>query len=243
MAITYVSAFIDLQETREEGRTPMSRFHFFEELASTGINIHLFLSYSYRGYYETVLGARENVFVDYIELADLATCADLRGLSYTVPPSENKVKDTANYHIINNAKIEFVERAIKGARFNAYSYAWIDFSIGHMFRQPRDTLAYLKGAAYNEKGLVFPGCWPIHYRANELFTKISWRFCGSFFLGDRDSLLKFAELYRAKFRGIVEKRGVLPWEVNIWHYLELHEGFAPRWFSADHDDSIVRFVG
>jgi len=241
MTVTFVSAFIDLKESREVSRTPLSRFHFFEELASTGINIHLFLSYSYKGYCETVLGARENVFVDYIELADLATYKELAGVTYTIPFSENPVKDTANYHIINNAKIEFVESAIKQNRFPANAYAWIDFSIGHMFRKTSETLNYLKGIEFLEKGILLPGCWPAHYGANELFSRISWRFCGSFFIGDSESLLKFAELYRAKFRSTVEKSGVLPWEVNIWHHLELHEGFSPIWYAADHNDTIVQF--
>ena len=246
MPITFVSAFIDLKEERETRHTPVSRFNFFEELASTGINIHLFLSYSYKGLYQDIIGHRQNVFVDFIELADLSTYKELNGVKYTLPATDNALKDTAAYHILNNAKAEFVERAIKQGQFPAETYAWIDFSIGHVFREVRDSLKYLKDVGTSLEpvptGLYFPGCWYTHYGIYDLFSKISWRFCGGFFVGDKASLLGFAELHRANFRAIVEKSGVLPWEVNIWHYLELHCGFKPTWYSADHNDSIVRFI-
>jgi hypothetical protein len=242
MPITFVSAFIDLKEERDPRHTPLSRFHFFEELASTGINIHLYLSYAYRGYYETIVKSRPNVFVDYIELADLFTYKDLAGLQYGLPSTDNPSKDTAHYHILNSAKIEFVARAILQNVFPSDKYAWIDFSVGHVFRNSKETLKYLQDVATEPvEGLHFPGCWPTHYGRDELFSRISWRFCGGFFVGDCGSLLKFHELYRAKFRGIVEKSGILPWEVNVWHYLEIHEGFSPTWYAADHNDSIVRF--
>lgn len=247
MAITFVSAFIDLQEERETRHSPLSRIHFFEELASTGINIHLFLSHSYRTLYMEIVGYRQNVFVNFLELADLTTYKELAGVSYTLPNTDNVLKDTGHYHILNNAKAEFVERAIKQGQFPAPNYAWIDFSIGHVFHETRNTLKYLQDISADPTleihGLYFPGCWSNSYGGMyDLFSKISWRFCGGFFVGDTESLLAFAALHRANFRSIVEKSGVLPWEVNIWHYLELNCGFNPTWYNADHNDSIVRFI-
>jgi len=246
MPITYVSAFIDLKEEREERHTPVSRINFFEELASTGINIHLFLSPSYKGLYEGIVGHRQNVFVNFIELTDLTTYKELINVKYTIPVTDNLLKDTANYHILINGKAEFVERAIKQGQFPAETYAWIDFSIGHVFSDMRNTLKYLKDVSEElepvQKGLYFPGCWYKHYGMYDLFSKVSWRFCGGFFVGDKASLLGFAELYRANFKTIIEKSGVLPWEVNIWHHLELNYGFKPTWYHADHNDSIIRFV-
>jgi hypothetical protein len=242
MPITFVSAFIDLKEERDPRHTPVSRFHFFEELASTGIHIHLYLSSCYKELYDKIVGPRSNVFVELIELSDLLTYRELAGLSYGIPATDNPTKDTAHYHILNNAKIEFVTRAIGQEIFRSDTYAWIDFSVGHVFRNSKETLKYLQDVAgQSVKGLHFPGCWPSNYGVGVLFSRISLRFCGGFFVGDSESLLDFSGLYRAKFRSIVKKGGVLPWEVNVWHYMEVHEEFSPTWYAADHNDSIVRF--
>ena len=243
MEPTFVSAFIDLKEEREKRHTPLSRFNLFEELSSTGIHIHLFLSESYRDLYEKMIGERENIFLEYIELEDLTTYDDLSGISYTVPSSDNITKDTAHYHIINNAKIEFVEKAIRQNVFSTDTYAWIDFSIGHMFKKPIETLKYIQSmkTVSHLDGLHFPGCWDEYRGISELFSKVSWRFCGSFFIGGDKDLLEFHRIYRMQFRKMVKKYGILPWEVNVWHYLENKDFFSPVWYIADHDDSIVRF--
>jgi hypothetical protein len=243
MEVTFVTAFIDLQEEREKRHTPISRFNFFDELSSTGIHIHLFLSESYRELYDKMIGPRKNIYLEYIELDELTTYTDLSGLSYTLPLSDSPMKDTAHYHIINNAKIELVERAIKMDVFSTDTYAWIDFSIGHMFQKPSETLNYIKSIknTCNLDTLYFPGCWKPYQGVPELFSKVSWRFCGSFFIGGKTALLDFHRNYRIEFRKIVKKYGILPWEVNIWHYMETKDLFRPVWYLADHNDSVVRF--
>ena len=244
MEVTFVTAFIDLQEEREKRHTPLSRFKFFEELSSTGIRVHLFLSKSYRSIYEKMIGTKPNIHLEFIELKDLTTYKDLLDLTYTIPPTNLPTKDTAHYHIINNAKIEFVERAIKMNVFSSDTYAWIDFSIGHMFKNPKETLQYIQNMKIitHVEQMYFPGCWSLHQGLPELFSKVSWRFCGSFFLGGKKALLEFHRIYRIHFRNIVKNHGILPWEVNIWHYLENNDLFRPVWYAADHNDSIVRFT-
>jgi Bacterial protein of unknown function (HtrL_YibB) len=246
MTITFVTAFIDLCEERDKRHTPASRFSHFKDLVSMGINIHLFLSNSYRVMYENTIKKSPNVHVEYIELKDLTTYKDLINVQYNLPSTDNPTKDTANYHILINAKIEFVERAIRQNVFPAKHYAWIDFSIGHVFSRPNKTYQYLKDISMKSDlvldRLYVPGCWTNSYAVNHLFSRISWRFCGGFFVGDCSSLLNFSKLYRAKFKNIIQKNGVLPWEVNIWHYLEIHEGFSPTWIAADHNDSILEFL-
>jgi hypothetical protein len=43
----------------------------------------------------------------------------------------------------------------------------------------------------------------------------------------------------AQIKEIVDQHG-LSWEVNIWHYLELHHSLSIQWYKADHNDSIIR---
>jgi len=249
MPLTFVSAFIDIHETRETEEQIRTRFDWFKQLVSTGMNIHLFLSKSYSSFVEP----SASVFIEYTELEDLITYKEVADLDYTVPPSntyrsKSPSKDTARFHIINNAKVELVYKAIQTDHFKSANYAWIDFSIARNFKNLQDSLKYLKKLHLNEYLLLtavhIPGCWYAHwdYTTHNLFTEISWRFCGNFFIGNKNSLIHFYELYRSHFRKTVQEKKVLTWEINIWHHFEMHKGFTPVWYVADHDESSIKFL-
>jgi ribosomal protein S12 methylthiotransferase accessory factor YcaO len=55
-------------------------------------------------------------------------------------------------------------------------------------------------------------------------------------VGGREAILEFAEQYRASLPRYLETRG-LTWEVNVWAQME-QDGWTPRWYKADHDDSL-----
>jgi hypothetical protein len=63
---------------------------------------------------------------------------------------------------------------------------------------------------------------------------VVWRFCGSFFIGDRASILDFAR----RSAEVVPTLPHLTWEVNVWAHLETL-GWTPTWYKADHNDSIL----
>jgi len=253
MPLTFVSAFIDLHENRETSEKIGARFRWFKKLVSRGINIHLFLSKSYKEYYDSIVKHRGNVFVEYIELEDLDTYKELQGLTYSVPEtntfrSRSVSKDTVNFHIVNNAKVELVYMAIQNDHFKSENYAWIDFSIARIFRKLSTSLDYLYEAHLNDSlfltDIHIPGCWYSYYdySRHDLFVEISWRFCGGFFIGNKESLLKFYQLYRSHFRETTQEKKVLTWETNIWHHFEMHKGFSPVWYLGDHDDTIIKFL-
>ena len=89
-----------------------------------------------------------------------------------------------------NSKIEFVRRAMEVGTTS--HYAWIDFSIAHVFRNS-ETLLYLGmlGRTQLRKGLWFPGCWT---SPSNGLDHVNWRFCGGFFVGDRDSYQPLIQL-------------------------------------------------
>jgi hypothetical protein len=234
----FVSAFIDIGSAV---KSPEYRIGQFKHLADSGMRIHLFLSKSFEAHYDSIIGPRPNITVERIELEDLETYKELSDMAYTVPPSNNPQKDTVAYHIVQNAKIEFVQRA---SRLHISShFAWIDFNICQMFRTIPETIAYLRNNMEARPGLYMPGCWPKGYGQDSLFQTISWRFCGSFFIGDVESIRALYMVYRNLFKRIVTMSTILTWEVNIWHYMEIHGHFQPIWYPADHTDSIVRAFG
>lgn len=236
-SVTFVSAFIDIGSAVKSSE---HRIRLFKHLADSGIPIHLFLSMSFIEKYYEIVGECSNVCVEPIELSELETFKELADVSYTIPKSSNPEKDTAAYHIVQNAKIEFVERARRIYDTTTTHYAWIDFNICQMFRNVPECVAYLRDRLRLDAGLYMPGCWYTGTGQDNLFTSINWRFCGSFFIGDAASILNFYTLYRAHFKKTVLERRILTWEVNIWHYLELTGDFRPIWYAADHDDCIIR---
>jgi len=79
--------------------------------------------------------------------------------------------------------------------------------------------------------MYLPGCWE---NASSVFSNVIWRFCGSFFIGDKKSVLDFA----SRVLGILPTLPNLVWEVNTWSHLEKN-GWTPTWYKADHNDSIL----
>ena len=237
--ITFVTAFINLNEDRSKEKSAENRFELFIRLLHTGIRIHLFLSKCYaRDLLLIDAALSANLTVEYIELEDLDTYKEIQDLNYTLPHSRNTHKDTSNYMILMNSKIEFMKRASN--LIESLRYAWIDFSIFHVLKDP-DTSTYLSelSTINIKEGLYIPGCWN---KADPNFSAISWRFCGGFFLGDKSSIEAFYDIHKNKFKEIIVSKG-LSWEVNVWALYEYAYGLQCTWFKADHNDSIIKLPG
>jgi hypothetical protein len=208
-------------------------------MASSGIKIYLFLSESYKEEYNSIVGPLPNVTIEIIELIDLHTYKCLSTLvePCTLPTMRTAYKDTQNYMILMNSKIEFIHRVME--KVNATHYGWVDFSLFHVITNIQSGIEYLKVLDYAtlKDGLYIPGCW----NNNRLpsFNSISWRFCGGFFIGDKESVNNFYIEHNNLFISIVEVYG-LTWEVNIWAWLEHIGHLKCVWFKADHNDSIIR---
>lgn len=225
----FVSALINLHEDRSKEKSTEERFKFFHKLEETGVRIHLFLSRDITDYYPPA-----NVSVEYIDLHELDTYKELEGLEYSLPSSRNLHKDTANYMILMNSKIEFIHRAMKSVE--ATHYAWIDFSIFHVLsKEETPAHIHLLGNQPFTQGIFVPGCWN---KCEPSFSKICWRFCGGFFIGDRDSIKKFYEVYRNNFKETVIMKG-LAWEVNVWAWFEYTNKIEFNWYKGDHNDTIL----
>jgi hypothetical protein len=186
----------------------------------------------------------ENIAIHYIELDELETYKEtMEQENILLPDIHTPEKDTKEFMILMNSKIEFVKRAIEQNPFQSTHFAWIDFSISHVFKQTESSIAFLKELGkrtLRTKCLLFPGCWQKGYQYDRVWDAIHWRFCGGFFLGDKESLLQFEQVYRQNYRQIIQRKQTLLWEVNIWTILEEEYEWTPTWFHADHNDTIVR---
>jgi len=243
MAITFVSAYLNLSESRPDDK-PLSRcLEHFKNIADTDIPLHLFLSPEFIPLYHEQIGTRKNITVEPIRLSDLDTYKELQSINYSLPANRHATHDSAAFLTLMNAKVELVRRVITSGRYTTSHYAWIDFSIFHVFKDiqgSKTTLKTIAGATPVTPILAIPGCWQKGQHAETLFSAVNWRFSGGFFLGDAQSLLDWERAYRTHFANITRENGVLVWEANIWHTFELRGHIATQWYQGDHNDKMIK---
>jgi hypothetical protein len=235
MSLIFTTCFFDINTDFTKDKPPEVCFTHFTTLAQTGIQIHLFLSPCFREIYERICGHRATVRVEYIDKDTLHTFREIEDLDVKLPSQRTEHHDTRAFLTTMNAKAELVYRTMLLHPLVSH-FAWIDFSIFHVIRQ-KETAEYLRmlSQVRLKASLLMPGCWT---RSDVSFDRVHWRFCGGFFLGERQAIQKLYTLYRSSFRELVQTSG-LSWEVNVWAHFE-HTGLAVEWYPAGHDDSIVR---
>jgi len=244
---TFVTALLDIGSSNSEWR-----YEFFQEVVHTGLPLCVFISPCFLKRVELILENQPHVHLfPTIELSELWMYSIWRSFlnidpqRLCLPQIRNETKDTAEYMLANHAKIEFIKRAIEENPWNTRYFAWIDFSLPYIFKESAATLKDLERFAYGppnfpRKILAIPGCW--EKGEYDRVQRICWRFCGGFFLGDRESLMDFYECYRRFFWTFLKEERTLVWEVNFWAYLETKSsetGLHFQWYKADHDDTII----
>jgi hypothetical protein len=229
----FVTALLDLREDRSKERPMESRIQHFNRLAATGIPLILFLSSSYKGLIPTFA----NVTVVELELENLLTYQQVAEEGVKMPVHRTTHHDTRNFMILMNAKLELAVRCLSFTQ--ATHVAWIDFNVCHVFRDgwALERLKLIAKSHLKRTLFAVPGCWHKGIGLDTLFDAVNWRFCGGFFLADRDSLVKAHTLFHELWPTVTLEKG-LTWEVNMWAYME-SKGWDPIWFKGDHNDSLV----
>lgn len=222
--LTFVTAFLDLHESRPTDRTSERRIEFYRLLNETGVRIHLFVSPEHADKVAVTNGIKEVIQLEDLETYALAPDG--------LPETRNHSHDTRNFLILMNAKIELVKRAMDSGYHSTRHYAWIDFNIFHVLDAARgvEQIRALSVRTYPNTCVYVPGCW----EKTVLWSSVNWRFCGGFFLGDVDSLNAFYFMHRRELPSCPH----LSWEVNVWAHLE-QLGWAPTWYAADHNNRIL----
>ncbi len=245
MKVTFVTSFIDAYNKNVvQGKTLDWRFDHFEKIAKLNLNIYLFITQNlYDMYYERLL-LYPNVFVKVFNMNDLWIYNTIMNKKNSISLPDNRTieKDTIEYITLMNLKIEFVKKVVDEDPFHTNYFSWIDFNINHVFKDYENTYNYLKNFQQNLHGtfLFLPGCWSKHQYPNIVFNQIHWRFCGGYFIGDRDSIINFYNHYYSYLPEFLDKYKKIVWEVNFWTWLENEKNMHFDWFSADHNDSIVK---
>jgi glycosyltransferase involved in cell wall biosynthesis len=209
------------------------QFRLFDQLAASGLPILLFLDERLVDRAPT----RANVRVVPTRLGDLWPFALVDGRELRLPGRRNEEKDTRGFLLLQNAKLDLLREATKLDARSTH-FAWIDFGIMKVARDPAGFLARLARLAPPATCARAPGCWTRDRADQADDDAVNWRFCGGFLLADRGSVDGLVDAHRTEFAQRALHRGRLTWEVNTWAAME-RAGAKFDWYRADHDDSII----
>lgn len=232
---TFVTSFF-LLNNLHSNRSTEFYFNHFKTLVDTGINLVLYITPSLLSEVTTLIGNNKNVVVIPKQLEDTWVYKTVKNNDVEMIENRNKDKDTLDYMITQNTKLECVYHAISINPYGTDSFAWIDFGIFHVIRNPLGSAEMLKKIAKsNVKSLVFPGCWPPGY---DWLHAINWRFCGGFFIGSRIDLVNMWITFMNFLTSFLKQHKKMLWEVNLWAGME-QAGLAIEMYIADHNDTIL----
>lgn len=225
--ITFVSAFLCGEMAKHSRDDYRARFL---QLADTGVHIVLFLDRKAEW-----VSFPPNVRVIQTQLEDTWVGKNIP-VDAILPPSRSP-PDTREYMMIINSKPEFVLRASEINPWNTDWFAWIDFGIGHVFRDPVRTYERIRTLVPPTTPCIrTAGIWS--HIPEDLFHGVCWRFAGGFFLIHKTQIEKFHEAAQASILRSLPK---FAWEVNIWADVE-RNGMDLGWFRADHNDTVIPFT-
>lgn len=245
--ITFVTSFFYIYERDyDENKSTLWRIERFREIAKTGIQICIYTCPVFEKYIKLLVSEfpRNVILMKTMSIQNTMIGEICNNNEYYLPEIKNQTKDVSDYLIVINSKTEFMEDSVNKNPFNSTHFAWIDFNISHVFFEKEKSLTllkYLSNQIYKPNCFVIPGCWDKYN--NQFITHVTetihWRFCGGFFLGDKDSILHFHKLYKTHFINFIKQHKKLVWEVNFWAWLESNSDWNPNWYKGDHNDSII----
>lgn len=244
---TFVTAYLKVyDEEYDLSRSFENRLKYFMLLLELGINICIFIEPELRNKFNELetnyknLKVIQSISINELELYKIGQeNSELCNL----PDNINEIKDTKNYMFLMLAKLEFLKKTIDLNPYKSDYFCWFDFSLPYIFKDMNNTLLKIKNisnAEFKEDFIYIPGCW--NFKINNidyLTNNIVWRFCGGFLIGDKRSLIHFYIISHDYFLSFLNQTRKLVWEVNYWAWLENLGLITPKWYLADHDDSIV----
>jgi hypothetical protein len=148
---------------------------------------------------------------------------------------DNPAKNSLAYHCVQYQKFGWLLKAAL-RHPAAETFVWMDYGIGHV---PGVTPAVVNDfmAAVQPNDFAIPGCWESDgLLISDFFP--CWRFCGGLLLVPR---LKVFTLYKAVKKTIrehIEQHNNIPWEVNTLAKAEQAGRIKPRWYLADHNETM-----
>ena len=245
-SITFVTAWLNLFNGKYYNhRTDDWYLSQFKDILNTGVNICIYVS---KEYYEKIHELEEKYenlkIMKTLDLEDTLFYKISKKYQLSMPAICYSTKDTYEFISLMNSKIEFVKDAIDQNPWGSTHFSWIDFGIGHLLKIDRqktlDFLGTFRNFEYKTPFFAFPGCADkfdldyMYYLKEQPF----WRFCGSFFIGDKQSILNFYRIFFENLDNFFETHRTIVWEINYWAWLESTGKWTMNWYQGYHDHTI-----
>lgn len=235
---TFVTAFYLVKDYNNPGKSVEKYFEHFDILAKTGIPIAIYINPQFE---ERVKKYGNVKVLELLDVKDTWTYQQVDVNNIGIAANRNPLKDSMEYMITINSKIECVHKTIQANPFNTEQFAWIDFGIFHVIKDIDKSYLMLQNIANNnfvQEGVIIPGCWQLSQKYDYV-NQINWTFCGGFFLGHKDQLINMWQQYQKFFPQFLKQYNTMVWEVNIWSAMVHENNWRPLWYKADHNDSII----
>lgn len=237
---TFVTAFYVLKDYTNPGKSVSGYFNHFKKLVTTGIPLSVYISPEYKNQLEEIAKENSNVKIaKVIDIKDTWVYKTSNITNIKLPQNRNPLKDTFEYMVCQNIKIECIADTIEKNPFNTDQFAWIDLGIFHVLKNEEKSSNMLKKIANTpllKDNLIFPGCWFGNY---DYINNINWSYCGGFFIGHKDKLIDMWHRYQEFLPKFIQKYNLMSWEVNLWISCQTETDWTVSRYLADHDDSIL----
>ena len=241
--ITFVTAFYSLEK---QNKTTDFYFQMFEELASSSVNIMLYLDDRYTQKGNELIEKYNNLRIEYKNFQILKKeiiDVDFNNYNFILPSIRNINKDNLEYFYVQLSKLYHLSLYANNKENKDTHIAWIDFGIFYLFKEKEMAKMFLKILSKLDlpKNVVLaPGSWSCNLFDNYkecLFDMISWFFCGSFMIGD---INLFNILYQEQQKLVYDNLPHITWEVNYWSIINRN---MPDIFmsipNCDHNDLLL----
>ena len=243
--ITFVTAFFNIYKYPLDSDTIKYRFDRFKEIATTGIQLCVYTEPEFINTFKELKKEFPNIkIMNPINLKRSNISIICSSIQYTLPSIRNQEKDNDEFMIFINTKYQLLENAISINPWNSSYFAWIDFSLSHIFKNLKESqaqLVFLSNLKLTKKFFNVGGWEKTKTSFHELqCDNVVWRFCGGFLLGDTESIKEFTNLSNQYLHVFMNKYKKLIWEVNFWSWLETFVGWKPTWFHTMFNDGIIK---
>jgi hypothetical protein len=244
--IIFVSCFVQIYKDSPpyNVRTHEWRINHFKALLKTGITCVVFISPLFEQKFKFLRLIYPNLTYKVIDIYKELPLFTNIPVSPRLPQMRNESKDTYEYMALMNSKLHLIMMAMQDT--TGQYFAWIDFNIPYIFKDPTMTLSFLsflsKRPPLRPQFLYIPGCWDRQSPNAPLITDaVQWRFCGGFFIGDKESLLEFNDAVVNNQQEQFADPSLMVWETNYWAFLESAQKWCPsHWVRVnDHDDTMI----
>ena len=209
-----------------------------KKLLNTSINKVIYMEqHIYELYFIGCIN--DNTIIHFIEKKDLYLYEYYNLITNFNIITDAPYKDNIEYMFVQCNKTEWVKQAIEEDPFHSDQFIWVDFGIYHMINNETEFEKYICKLSEPTYECVRIASGIFFNNDINIYQNIIWFFLGSIFGGNKEKLLKFAELMKSKCISIIETKKTICWEINIWFliYQEYPELFSC--YNSSHTINIL----